>query len=114
MWLPTGFELDGYGVHQCPSERSQPITAALSRYTDGLNTLTIFVMNPLPPTSDSKLVVEKADGPQSCDFGPGTMAMRSHEGKKLIAVGDLPLATLSRVLDKTSLQPKPPSATTAQ
>ncbi|HEX8550982.1 MAG TPA: MucB/RseB C-terminal domain-containing protein [Abditibacteriaceae bacterium] len=110
MWLPTGFELDGYGVHQCPSERVQPITAALSRYTDGLNTLTIFVMNPLPGTPSEKSMGKKTDGPKSCDFGPGTMAMSSRAGKKLIAVGDLPPATLSRVLEKTSLDGAPPGA----
>lgn len=103
-WLPAGFELDGYGVHHCPAEQKVPITASLARYTDGLNTLTVFAL--LPQKNAPSLIASAT--PQACDFGPGTMVSQNLKGIKLVAVGDLPPVTLQRVLDKTEM-----SATTA-
>ena len=107
-WVPDGFALDGYGVHHCPSRREQPILASLARYTDGMNTLTVFVMRP-PTNKGGNEQAAAATGetkmPQSCDFGSGTMAMASRGNLKIVAVGDLPSVTLERVLAKTEVSP---------
>jgi outer membrane lipoprotein-sorting protein len=105
-WIPAGFELDGHGVHTCPPERAEPVLAALTRYTDGLNTLTIFAMRVLDVTSEAsttggKAQDKKASEKKSCDFGPGTMVMRNKGSVRLLAVADLPPVTLERVLDAT-------------
>jgi negative regulator of sigma E activity len=112
-WVPAGFELDGYGVHSCPPERSLPILASLTRYTDGLNTLTVFAMRALhgptmepeqekgaPNESGQKASNRAADN--SCDYGPGTMVMLNKGDLRLLAVADLPPVTLKRVLESTN------------
>lgn len=99
-WLPDGFELDGYGIHHCPAERAIPIVAALARYTDGLNTLTVFA---LTPQKNAAALLAQESAPKSCDFGPGTMVTQSRAGTKLVAVADLPPVTLTRVLEHTQL-----------
>lgn len=101
-WLPPGFELDGYGVHHCPASQENPIIATLSRYTDGLNSLTVFA---LAPRHNPATVLTTGAAAKACDYGPGTMVSKSHNGIKLVAVGDLPPATLTRVLDKTQIPP---------
>jgi hypothetical protein len=125
-YLPAGFQFDTVGVHHCNYEKS-PFQAALTRYTDGVNTLTIFVMKPGagvancepkssgPAVMDQKSLVRPVaadagglDTPQSgkgqtCDFGPGTLVMRNTPQGRLIAVGDLPAAELQRVLDDASI-----------
>jgi negative regulator of sigma E activity len=109
-WLPDGFELDGYGVHHCPPQREMPIVAALARYTDGINTLTVFAMT---PEKNAPQLMTK-DSPRSCDFGPGTMVSQARGAVKLVAVGDLPPVTLNRVLEHTELAALQHSATAAQ
>jgi negative regulator of sigma E activity len=93
--LPAGFELDGYGLHKAVQGSSKQIV--LSRYSDGLNTLTVFAM----PGSASL----KTDSWGSCDFGPGTLASRLTGGGRLVAISDLPDATLQRVLNSASYVP---------
>lgn len=104
LWLPAGFELDGYGVHHCPAQQSMPIVAALARYTDGLNTLTVFA---LTRQKNAAALIAAPAAPQSCDFGPGTMVTQARDGVKLVAVADLPPVTLTRVLEHTKLSESP-------
>lgn len=40
-YLPQGFVFDGVGMHKC-NYAGSPYCASLTRYTDGLNTLTVF------------------------------------------------------------------------
>jgi negative regulator of sigma E activity len=101
--LPPGFHIESVGVHRCAEAANAP-TAALTRYTDGLNTLTIFALKPTTETqniaasAESKQPGQEDSGVQTCDFGPGTMVMSNRDGQRLIAVGDLPPQTLYRVL----------------
>jgi hypothetical protein len=120
--LPSGFEFDSVGAHRCDScisGTSTPCYAALARYTDGLNTLTVFALSSDCAHSDlagtnanfsaSNAVTAnpvKADGLESaaCDFGTGTLVTRSTQNGQLIAVADLPAPVLHRVLAATSVR----------
>jgi negative regulator of sigma E activity len=90
--LPPGFQLEAVGMHRCemPGEKKNDY-AALSRYTDGLNTLTLFSL---------KEHAAKAASEQTCQFGPGAVVTRDTPQGTLIAVGDLPPETLRRVVEK--------------
>jgi negative regulator of sigma E activity len=130
--LPAGFVFDSVGAHRCvacndgtsqntaKSDNQSTCYAALSRYTDGLNTLTIFALRPeceLASTlaaetkGDARSKAEKAaangDAPRRddiCEFGTGTMVMHDTGGGELIAVGDLPAPILKRTLEATSIR----------
>lgn len=108
--LPRGFAFDGVGVHRCETPDG-PAHASLSRYTDGLNTLTIFAMKDADLQRESakhegaKSNAQKtAASQQACDFGPGTMVMRDVPQGRLIAVADLPPVTLRRVVESAKLE----------
>ena len=100
-YLPPGFVLDGYGLHRCRQHPAAPY-AAMTRYSDGLNTLTIFAMRRSAP-------LEKAGG-GSCDFGSGTMVTRYAPPVSFVALADLPPGILRKVLDTVSYQPSPVAA----
>lgn len=101
-YLPPGFAFDSVGVHHCgvpgaaDGGESGPV-AAMARYTDGLNMLSVFAM---PEPSGAKSASPEA----VCDFGPGTLISKAGAGGYIIAVADLPQATLRRVVDSTELQ----------
>jgi negative regulator of sigma E activity len=102
-YRPPGFEFDSAGMHHC-SDTGVPVVAALARYSDGINVLTIFAMKP-----DAKRPAEDKNSKtgwkrESCEFGPGTMAMRELPQGRLVAVSDLPQQTLNRVLDSTRIR----------
>ena len=117
--LPAGFQFDSVGAHRCQT-CEKPCYAVLSRYTDGLNTLTLFAINlkcaNAVSSDKSKLdknyaggktssdTVAQKDALQSCDFGTGTMVIRDTKQGNLIAVADLPASTLKRVLESTTIQ----------
>lgn len=104
--LPRGFELDGVGAHRCQSCEGA-CYAVLSRYTDGLNTLTIFALKPDCTASNETLDSKKSaaqNGTQSCEFGAGTLVMRDVPEGHLIAVADLPAKALQDVLKSTSVR----------
>jgi len=99
-YLPPGFAFDSVGVHHC-NQPGAPVdkggaVAAMARYTDGLNTLSVFAM---PEPRGSSAAPE-----QVCDFGPGTLISKRDHGGFVVAVADLPEATLRRVVESTSLQ----------
>lgn len=99
--LPPGFAFDSVGSHRFDSQ-SAP-TAALTRFTDGLNVITVFALK--YQKSAQKNV------PTSCDFGMGTMVM--HElpnGISLLAVGDLPAPMLQKMLATTTVAVTNPSS----
>ena len=98
-YLPPGFVLDGYGLHRCRQHPAAPY-AAMTRYSDGLNTLTIFAMRRSAPLGQ---------GAASCDFGSGTMVSRYAAPVTFVALADLPPATLSKVLDTVVYVPAPAS-----
>jgi hypothetical protein len=119
--LPAGFAFDSVGAHRCDScavGTTDPCYAALSRYTDGLNTLTVFALSPdcahrktgaagasSPEATDAKNDADSnAADNAACDFGTGTLVMRGTEGGQLIAVADLPAPILNRVLQATSIR----------
>jgi outer membrane lipoprotein-sorting protein len=108
--LPTGFEFDGVGAHRCQS-CDGACYAVLSRYTDGLNTLTVFALKPnCPLAADGVPTGKKSPSTsaeaslQSCEFGTGTLVMRNLPEAHLIAVADLPSKALQRVLESTVVQ----------
>lgn len=110
--LPAGFEFDSVGAHRYDADASgKPIAsgcyAALSRYSDGLNTLTIFALHSdcapvIAPIATS--LDDKKTSTQSCDFGTGTLVMRNTPQGPLIAVADLPAPVLRRVLAATTIR----------
>ena len=112
--LPRGFAFDAVGIHRCETVGA-PSHAALTRYTDGLNTLTVFAMKNADLQREKSLHEGAAttknapkdatrSGDQACDFGPGTLVMRDVPQGRIIAVGDLPPVTLRRVVDSATLQ----------
>jgi negative regulator of sigma E activity len=109
-YVPAGFEFDNVGIHRC-SDMGTPIVAAHSRYSDGLNALTVFAFkikdgSPLATKkTESKATDEGAKSQETCTFGPATMAMRDIPGGRLVAVADLPTGVLIRVLDSTDFVP---------
>jgi negative regulator of sigma E activity len=100
-FLPPGFVFDNVGVHRCDVPGA-PSLAALARYTDGLNVLTVFAIK--RKTKAPQPQSRAAQG-QTCDFGPGAMAMRETPQGTLVAVADLPPAVLRRVLESTKIHP---------
>jgi outer membrane lipoprotein-sorting protein len=109
--LPPGFKLETVGMQRCPStgDKPQPCDyAALSRYTDGLNTLTLFAMK---ETKEAQKAASEGD--QACQFGPGALVMRDMGDYKVIAVGDLPQATLRRVLANAQIEAPAAEASSA-
>ncbi len=98
VYVPPGFVNDGVGVHRCNENGTGPM-AAFTRYTDGLNVLTVFAM-PEPK-------VETMTAPeQICDFGSGTLISTKTPQGYVIVVSDLPPATLRRVVDSTKIVKK--------
>jgi negative regulator of sigma E activity len=95
-FLPPGFHLDGYGVHRCRTTETLQL-AAFSRYSDGLNTLTVFAFKPV-----STAIEKTMRG--ACDFGAGAMRSREDGGGRLMAMGDLPAETLERVLQSAKFE----------
>ena len=92
--VPEGFVFDGVGTHRFDA-LDKP-TATFSRYSDGLNVITVFALK--------KAADSTQENPSTCDFGTASMAMRQlADGTKLLAVGDLPVQTLQRVLDVTTV-----------
>jgi hypothetical protein len=112
--LPPGFEFDGVGVHRCQTCDEGTCYAALSRYTDGLNTLTVFALRLDCPITQGTAGKQSLDTnspaaktsatTQSCEFGTGTLAMRDVPEGHLIAVADLPAKALQSVLDSTTVR----------
>lgn len=106
--LPPGFEFDSVGAHRCDT-CANSCYSSLTRYTDGLNTLSLFALKP-HCSIDAKPKSAPAKGAsanQSCEFGPGTLSMRSLPEGQIIAVADLPLPVLKRVLDSTTIRSYP-------
>jgi hypothetical protein len=130
-FLPAGFVFDSVGAHRCltcnsstpqnstaTADDQKTCYAALSRYTDGLNTLTIFALRPeceLASTlvgeikgqvkgEDKSETKSSAARDNTCEFGTGTMVMHDTDEGELIAVGDLPAPVLKRALDATSIR----------
>ena len=100
--LPQGFVADGVGVHRCEASVPGMQVAAFTRYTDGLNVLTIYAVKSVAnlaavtaPTPNGAAALE-AD--LNCNFGPGTVISRAGDGGVLVAMGDLPVAVLRRAL----------------
>jgi negative regulator of sigma E activity len=89
-YLPPGFELDGYGIHRCRTTGVLQL-ASFTRYTDGLNTLTVFAFKPVNQNIENTMR-------GACDFGPGAMSSREDGAGRLMALGDLPPKTLENVL----------------
>ena len=109
--LPPGFKLEAVGMQRCPSTGDKPEPcdyAALARYTDGMNTLTLFSMK---ETAEQKKAEAGQD--ESCEFGPGALVMRDIGEVRLIAVGDLPPATLRRIIDSAQIGANEDSASGA-
>ena len=101
--LPRGFALEGFGVHRClHNEPGAMQIAAFTRYTDGLNVLTLFAVkaNRMPAPFSAALAAQNAGAQpnMSCNFGPATLVSRADHSGTLIAIGDLPVTLLRRTL----------------
>lgn len=109
-FVPSGFAFDSVGIHRC-EDRPGAVIAALSRYGDGLNILTIFALSEgaakpdaLKSSGRSKNDLKNLPAaPVVSSFGHGTMAMRHTPDGLLVAVADLPAPVLKRVLASTKI-----------
>ena len=124
--LPPGFEFDSVGTHRCETHGTPSgaaCYAALTRYSDGLNALTVFAMksgcaageaifknspNNSPAANKNadknSAQQQNTDSMPACDYGPGTLVMRDAGNGQLIAVADLPAPVLRRVLEAASVR----------
>lgn len=93
-YTPDGFVLDGYALQRCHESKGHVMTVS-TRYTDGLNTLTVFALHK-PANGTEK--------PMSCDFGPGNLVSRQDGAGSLVALSDLPAPVLQRVLDSAHFE----------
>ena len=122
--LPPGFQFDHYGIHRCV--RGQHRMVALSEYTDGLNTLSLFATHlddsaatgdrpkPNAPTTQKASAVVPGNqfciagdgkaGNQTVNFGSGTLVLRETAQTRVSAVSDLPPDVLNHVLDATQIR----------
>lgn len=101
--LPAGWKRDGFGVHRCGADGKELRIAAFTRYTDGLNVLTLFAVK--DPTRTSALDGFSSTSPSyRCSFGPATLVSRPDGAGTLLAIGDLPPQILSRVLNKARFE----------
>ena len=112
--LPRGWKRDGFGVHRCAQSREMLQIAAFTRYTDGLNVLTLFAVKDASAADLAKDAAIKTDArfPATCSFGPGTLISRRDGAGTLLAIGDLPPEVLRRVLQGTRFQQVAPVAAT--
>ncbi len=94
--IPRGWERDGFGVHRCDAPGNVLQIAAFTRYTDGLNVLTLFAMK---NTTRNQALPAPSSQLYRCSFGPGTLVSRAEGAGTLLAIGDLPPEVLRRVLD---------------
>jgi len=106
-YLPAGFIREGVGVYRC-SPQDDSCYAASSRYTDGINSLTLFALKPecaqlMQITPSPSQTQQNADGQVSA-FGPGTVSTRSSNDGTLIAVADFPPTELLRVLNSIQIR----------
>ena len=110
--LPRGWKRDGFGVHRCDQSREKLQVAAFTRYTDGLNVLTLFALKDASAASLAKSADIKADArfPATCSFGPGALVSRRDGAGTLLAIGDLPPEVLRRVLKGARFQQVAPVA----
>lgn len=116
--LPNGFAFDNVGVHRCEACEGA-CYAVLSRYTDGMNTLTLFALKPQCLDGLQNIVGKSGkaaagkdpneEGFRSCEFGSGSLVMRDVPEGHLIALADLPIPALQRVLESTSVRVHPAS-----
>ena len=101
--VPRGWKRDGFGVHRCAPDGAALQIAAFTRYTDGLNILTLFALKIAPVTRE---IAANASQPMpaSCSFGPGALVSRVDGAGTLLAVGDLPPAVMQRALAAARFQ----------
>lgn len=99
--LPHGWERDGFGIHRCATAGQELCTAAFTRYTDGLNVMTLFAMKNPDNTAGAHA---SNSAPYNCSFGPGALVSRPDGAGTLLAIGDLPPEVLRHVLDKAHFQ----------
>ncbi len=108
--VPRGWKRDGFGVHRCVPGGGALQVAAFTRYTDGLNSLTLFAIRP-PATAKNAPDARRAV-PASCSFGPGALVSRADGGGTLLAVGDLPPEIMRRALEAARFRAVAPLAST--
>ncbi len=90
-YLPSGYRREGYYVYDCPGCHSK---AALTRYVDGINSLTLI--------QTSKACEQHMDK-RPLDFGMGKAVSLQRGESNFWALGELPRRELERVVN--SLQP---------
>ena len=109
--LPRGWKRDGFGVHRCATTSQALNLAAFTRYTDGLNVLTVFAIKNAPQTAIAS--PDRHDKlPETCSFGPGALVSRADGAGTLLAIGDLPPEILRRVLQDAHFKAVAPTAAT--
>ncbi|MEO6908363.1 MAG: sigma-E factor regulatory protein RseB domain-containing protein [Abditibacteriaceae bacterium] len=111
-YLPAGFMREDVGLHRC-SPQSDSCYAALSRYSDGVDTLTLFALKPscaqklqLDQTSQNE---EQNSAAQTDEqiyvFGSGAVSTRNTKNGSIVAVGDFSPDEMRRILHSIQLKP---------
>lgn len=98
--IPRGWTRDGFGIHRYDGPDEMRPIAAFTRYTDGLNVLTLFAMR---NTTELQELSSKSEF-YHCSFGPGTLISRTDGAGTLLAIGDLPPEILRRVLNNAHFE----------
>jgi len=110
-YVPSGFMREEVGLHRCSPAAATPddsCYASLSRYSDGMNSLTLFALNPncanqlhLDQTPQSQ---EQNLDEQIYVFGPGAVSTRTTKAGTIVAVADFSPAELRRVLNSIEIR----------
>ena len=109
--IPRGWKRDGFGVHRFQAPNQTLETAAFTRYTDGLNVLTLFAIKNAPGANVAS-PARPQQLPATCSFGPGALVSRADGAGTLLALGDLPPEILRQVLQNVRFQAVAPTVAT--
>jgi hypothetical protein len=96
------------GLHRCSSQ-SDSCYAAFSRYSDGLNKLTLFALTPscaqrAQLNNDPSGQMQNTEE-QTYVFGSGAMSSRRSKTGSVFIVADIPPAELTRILNSIEIRP---------
>jgi negative regulator of sigma E activity len=96
-YLPAGYELDGATIHKCECECGH--NAAHLRYTDGMNSLSVFETQ-IQPACNGPTCKVHCPAAGACEVSnaeQAQVATASSGGKAIVVVADLPKDEIERV-----------------
>lgn len=94
-YIPAGYRLDGYRVHNCPCARQHK--SAYIRYTNGLSSISIFE---LPSNNSGCSCCSGMSASKSCCVKQGDCGQQASvtvDGRSIVVIGDLGQDELERI-----------------